>query len=131
MAEITAAMVKELREKTSAGMMECKKALVEAKGNMAEAEDIIAKSGHKKAAKSAGRTAAEGRIVIATSHKGVAMAEINCETDFVARDESFVQFCQNVIEKCLSEGEESLEKCLLLPLAGNTIEESRKNLIAK
>src|SRR4051812_10229902 len=110
MAEVTSLMVKELRERTGAGMMECKKALVEAAGEMEVAEDIIAKSGHKKAAKSAGRTAADGRIQISTSPLMALVIEFNCETDFVARDESFIQFCEKTTEKTLHEKVDSLEK---------------------
>lgn len=132
MAEITAALVKELRERTGAGMMECKKALVEAKGNMEAAEDIIAKSGHRKAAKTASRTAAEGKILIANSHQATAIIEVNSETDFVARDESFAQFSQKVVEKVLEQGTDDVEKLLILPLEGNeSVEDQRKKLIAR
>lgn len=132
MAEITAAMVKELRERTSAGMMECKKALVEANGDMQAAEDIIAKSGHKKAAKSAGRTAAEGRVLVAVGETGAAILEINCETDFVARDESFGHFCQQTVDIALKNGVQEVEKLNSLAFEGNnTVEEARKNLIAR
>lgn len=132
MAEITAAMVKELRERTSAGMMECKKALVEANGDMVLAEDIIAKSGHKKAAKSAGRTAAEGRITIACSPEVAVMVEINCETDFVARDENFMRFCETVANVALQHQAADTEKLLNLPFDNNlNIEDARKNLIVK
>ncbi len=123
--QITAAMVKELRERTSAGMMECKKALVEANGNMELAEDIIAKSGHKKAAKTANRTAAEGRIIIANTQEGAAMVEVNCETDFVARDESFIQFCQQVVDTA------SQNKIADVEQLNEKMEESRKSLIAR
>lgn len=132
MAEITANMVKELRERTGAGMMECKKALQEAQGNMETAEDIIAKSGHKKAAKSASRTAAEGRIIIATHSSAVVMLEINCETDFVGRDESFMQFCQQVADKALTAQPKEVEQLLTLPIEGHSsIEDARKAIIAR
>ncbi|MBI2790791.1 MAG: elongation factor Ts [Gammaproteobacteria bacterium] len=131
MADVTAAMVKELRERTGAGMMECKKALVEANGDMETAEDIIAKSGHKKAAKSASRTAAEGRIVIASNPQNAAVVEINCETDFVARDENFVQFAQQIAEKVLATGIVDADKLLEASMDGKTIEDARKNLITR
>jgi elongation factor Ts len=131
MADVTAAMVKELRERTGAGMMECKKALVEANGDMETAEDIIAKSGHKKAAKSASRTAAEGRIVIASNPQNAAVVEINCETDFVARDENFVQFAQQIAEKVLATSIVDTDKLLEASMDGKTIEDARKNLITR
>jgi elongation factor Ts len=123
MADITASMVKELREKTGAGMMECKKALVEAEGNMEAAEDIIAKSGHKKAAKSASRTAAQGKIVIVGSPQLMIMVEVNCETDFVARDENFSRFCDDVANAALKLETDEVEKL--------GVEESRQALIAR
>ena len=123
---ITASMVKELRERTGAGMMECKAALVEAKGDLSEAEIVIAKSGHKKAAKKAGRVAAEGMVAIQlTSNKdAVALAEVNSETDFVARHPDFQAFVKLVAEMALENKQEDLSK---LP----ALEEARQNLIAK
>lgn len=132
MAEITAAMVKTLRESTGAGMMECKRALSEAQGDMAVAEDIIAKSGHKKAAKSASRTAAEGRIMIAASTTKAVMMEINSETDFVAKDQNFITFTQTVAEMALHSGVEDIAALLELPFEGfDSVEEARKGLIAR
>ncbi|MFI4938684.1 MAG: translation elongation factor Ts [Candidatus Berkiellales bacterium] len=132
MAEITAAMVKDLRERTGAGMMECKKALVEANGDLQAAEDIIAKSGSKKAAKSASRTAAEGRITIASSGRQAAILEVNCETDFVARDENFIQFCEKITQQAVAKNVADAEQLLALPTEGNqTVEEVRKSLIAR
>lgn len=132
MADITAAMVKTLRENTGAGMMECKRALTEAAGDMTAAEDIIAKSGHKKAAKSASRTAAEGRVMISSSTQKAVMMEINSETDFVARDANFISFSQTVAELALQSGAEDLDTLLNLPFEGfESVEEARKGLIAK
>ncbi len=132
MAEITAAMVKELRERTSAGMMECKKALVEANGDMAMAEEIIAKSGHKKAAKTASRTAAEGRIVIVPTKQSAVMLEVNCETDFVGKDESFVKFCEQVAALAQSKGITDVEQLNTAALDGTqTVEDVRKSLITR
>ena len=132
MAEITASMVKELRERTGGGMMECKKALVEANGDMEAAEIIIAKTSQNKAAKTASRVAAQGRISIASAQEGAAMVEINCETDFVARDENFIPFCQQVADIALKNAVTENEKLLEAPYeVGMTVEDARKNLIAR
>lgn len=98
MAEITASMVKELREKTDAPMMDCKKALSEAGGDMQKAEEILRVRFGNKAAKSAGRVAAEGVVAIAISADGksAAMLEVNCETDFVAKTDEFKEFAKNI-----------------------------------
>jgi len=108
---ITAALVKELRERTGAGMMECKKALVETDGDIEKAIENMRKSGQAKAAKKAGRIAAEGVIVIHASEDGkkVAMAEVNCETDFVAKDENFLSFANAVAERVLESDVEDVE----------------------
>lgn len=126
MANITASMVKELRERTGAGMMECKAALVEANGDLAEAEIVIAKSGHKKAEKKAGRVAAEGMVEIQTSENkdAVALVEVNSETDFVARHPDFQAFAKYVANAVLESKQEDLAS---MP----NIEEARQALIAK
>lgn len=105
MAEITAALVKELRERTGAGMMECKKALVEANGDIELAIDNMRKSGQAKAAKKAGRVAAEGVILtkIAADGKYGVIVELNCETDFVAKDAGFKAFGEEVATAALNE----------------------------
>ncbi len=105
MAQITAALVKELRERTGAGMMECKKALVEANGDIELAIDNMRKSGQAKAAKKAGRVAAEGIILtkIAANGKFGVVVELNCETDFVAKDAGFIAFGNAVIDTVLAE----------------------------
>ncbi|OSN06636.1 elongation factor Ts [Lonsdalea iberica] len=105
MAEITAALVKELRERTGAGMMECKKALVEANGDIELAIDNMRKSGQAKAAKKAGRVAAEGIILtkIAEDGKYGVIAELNCETDFVAKDAGFKAFGEEVANAALND----------------------------
>lgn len=97
---ITAAMVKELRERTGGGMLECKKALEEASGNIDLAIDIMRKSGAAKAAKKAGRIAAEGliSIKIAPDDKSACMLEVNCETDFVSRNDDFRNFVSAITE---------------------------------
>jgi elongation factor Ts len=133
MAEITANMVNELRRRTGAGIMECKKALQEAQGELEVAEDIIAKSGSRKAAKSAAKTAAEGRIIITQSDKIGIMIEINCQTDFVAREETFINFTQQVAKIALDNQVTSLEALLEIPFDSETesVEVARQNMVAK
>ncbi len=99
---ITAAMVKELRERTAAGMMDCKKALQEANGDMELAIENMRKSGQAKAAKKAGNIAAEGTILIKTADSVAALVEVNCQTDFVAKDASFLAFANEVAEAALT-----------------------------
>lgn len=105
MAAITASMVKELRERTSLGMMECKKALVEAGGDIDKAIDDLRKSSGMKAAKKAGRIAAEGVVAakVADDNSYGVMVEVNSETDFAARDEGFLAFVNDVLEKAFAE----------------------------
>ena len=134
MAAVTAAMVKELRERTGLGMMECKKALVEADGDIEKAIDDMRKSGQAKAAKKAGRTAAEGGVVVATNDANTVavMVEINSETDFVARDDNFLGFCDKVAAAALSAGETDVAKIGELKLEdGSTVEEARQALVQK
>ena len=104
MAQITAALVKELREKTGAGMMDCKKALEETSSNLEAAVDWLRTKGLAAAAKKAGRTASEGLIGLATTHNSGALVEINAETDFVARNETFQNFVSKVAQVALIEG---------------------------
>ncbi|MEM9302291.1 MAG: translation elongation factor Ts, partial [Pseudomonadota bacterium] len=99
---ITAAQVKELRERSGAGMMECKKALQEVDGDIEAAIEHLRKTGLAKADKKAGRVAAEGRIELAQGDSGAVLVEVNCETDFVAKDENFVGFARNVAEAALA-----------------------------
>ena len=96
MATVTAALVKELRERTGAGMMECKKALVEANADIELAIENMRKSGAAKAAKKAGNVAAEGAIIIKEENGVAALLEVNCQTDFVAKDASFTAFAEEV-----------------------------------
>lgn len=131
---ISAAMVKELRERTGAGMMECKKALTETNGDMEAAIDLMRKSGAAKADKKAGRIAAEGRVVVAISASAqkAAIVEINSETDFVANDSNFVEFANAVGEAALANQPADVAALSVLKLAnGQTVEESRTALIAK
>ncbi|MCW9058051.1 MAG: translation elongation factor Ts [Gammaproteobacteria bacterium] len=131
---ISAAQVKELRERTGSGMMECKKALVEAGGDMEAAVELLRKSGAAKADKKAGRVASEGLIMIeigADGKRGV-MVEVNSETDFVARKDDFQQFAAAVARRALNDKPADVAALSALPLAdgGETIEEARKNMVA-
>lgn len=134
MAEITASMVKELRELTGLGMMECKKALTEAGGDMKKAEDLLRIKSGAKASKAAGRIAAEGVIgsYISPDGKVGALVEVNCETDFVAKNDEFQAFARE-LAKLVAENDpadvEALSK-LKLP-SGQTVEEARQALIMK
>ena len=129
---ITASMVKELRERTGAGMMECKKALVEADGDAEQAAEILRKSGQAKADKKSGRIAADGRIVVAVDGTQAAVVEVNSETDFVARDENFVAFSDAVAAAALAKGVTDVEVMANLQLSdGRSVEEARTDLIAK
>lgn len=131
---VTASQVKELRERTGLGMMECKKALVATDGDIEKAIEDLRKSGQAKAARKAGRTAAEGAIVVATSgdSKKAVMVEINSETDFVARDDNFLAFADKVAKAALEAGETDAAKILELPAGdGKTVEEARQDLVQK
>ncbi len=129
---VTASMVKALRERTGAGMMECKKALVETNGDLDAAAEELRKSGQAKADKKASRVAADGRIVIATDSGKAVIAEINSETDFVAKDENFIGFAESVAAAALSSGTSDVEKLVSQPLDGKkTLEEARTELVSK
>ncbi len=132
MAEITAKMVGELRGATGLGMMECKKALVEAEGDMAKAEEILRIKSGAKASKVAGRTAAEGVIVSEIAGKVGALVEVNCETDFVAKDESFLAYAKAAAKAVTEANPASIEELGAVKTAsGETLEEIRKNIVAK
>src|SRR5258708_24002886 len=128
---ITADAVKQLRERTGAGMMECKKALVETKGNLDAAAELMRKSGMAKADKKAARVAAEGTVAIERSGNDAALVEINCETDFVARSDEFQAFAKAVAAAALRAAPSSLEDLLELSHEGSTLDERRRALIAK
>ena len=132
MAQITAALVKTLRERTGSGMMECKKALLESNGDIEAAIEFLRKTGQAKAEKKAGRIAAEGLIVIRGSGQAVVMLEVNCETDFVTKRDEFRSFADAVAEQVLAQQPADLEALLALPLAGEkSVDQVRKDLIAK
>ena len=132
---ITAAQVKELRERTGSGMMECKKALVESDGDMEAAVEALRKSGAAKADKKAGRVASEGLIVVEVSAdaKTAVMVEVNSETDFVAKKEDFQHFVKAVAQRALNDKPADVAALVAMPLQdgdATSIEEARKNLIA-
>jgi elongation factor Ts len=133
MSEISASLVKELRERTGAGMMECKKALVEAKGDVEAAIEVLRKMGLAKVAKKAGQTAAEGAIATKSSADGklAVMAEINCQTDFVARDPNFRNFADAVVQTALAAKAENVEAIAKLAYGSSTIDQTRHELINK
>jgi elongation factor Ts len=133
MAEITASMVKDLREKTDAPMMECKKALTEAAGDMAKAEEILRVKLGNKATKAATRVTAEGvvGIHIAADGKLGAILEVNCETDFVAKNDDFLALVKNSVELVANQSPADVAALSALPLAGGTVESTRAALVGK
>ncbi|MGD9945652.1 MAG: translation elongation factor Ts [Burkholderiaceae bacterium] len=133
MAEITASMVKELREKTDAPMMECKKALAEADGDMARAEELLRVKLGNKATKAAARVTAEGVVGLwlADDAKLGAIVEVNCETDFVAKNDDFLAFTRDVAALVGRENPADVAALSALPLGGSSVEETRKALIGK
>jgi len=131
MAEITAALVKDLREKTGAGMMDCKRALTEADGNLEDAIDWLRKKGLSAAAKKSGRVAAEGLVGVASAPQKAAMVEVNAETDFVARNESFQGFVEAVANLALDVGDDiETLKAAPFPGTGRTVAEEIVHLVA-
>ncbi|MHB1303947.1 MAG: translation elongation factor Ts [Acidiphilium sp.] len=131
MAEITGAMVKDLREKTGAGMMDCKKALTETGGDMEAAIDWLRKKGLAAAAKKSGRTAAEGLVGVAHEGNKAAMVEVNAETDFVARNDAFQDFVETVAKLALSVGEDvEALKAATYPGKDHTVAEELTHLVA-
>lgn len=129
---ISASMVKELRERTGAGMMECKKALVETDGDMDAAAENLRKSGQAKADKKSGRVAADGSVVVKAKNGRAVVVEINSETDFVAKDENFANFAESVAEAALEFADTDVEAFGDSLLAdGRSVETARKELVAK
>jgi len=132
MAEITASQVKELRERTGAGMMECKKALTENDGNIESAADWLRKTGLAKADKKSSRVAAEGRIAMAQGDNKAVLVEINSETDFVAKDENFLKFTNEVAQTALASGAQDVDALKSANTSyGPTVDEGRQWLVAK
>jgi elongation factor Ts len=130
---ITAATVKELRERTGAGMMDCKKALQETDGDIEKAIEDMRKSGMAKAAKKAGRVAAEGLLVIKQDADSaqVVIAEINAETDFVTKDDNFKYFCEQVADCILANQPADIDSLMGCNIGELTVEETRQQLVAK
>ena len=133
MAEITASMVRDLRDRTGAPMMECKKALVEAEGNPAKAEELLRVRLGNKATKAASRTAAEGVVGIHVSPdaKTGAIVEVNCETDFVAKNEDFLKFASSLAELVVKRNPADVAALAALPFERSTVEEVRKALVGR
>ena len=131
MAEITAALVKDLREKTGAGMMDCKRALGETKGDVEQAVDWLRKKGLAAAAKKAGRVAAEGLVGVATDGRAGALVEVNSETDFVARNDAFQAFVKTATALALAKGDDlEVLKAMPYPGTGRNVGEELAHLIA-
>jgi elongation factor Ts len=132
-AEITASMVKELRERTDAPMMECKKALAEAGGDMAKAEEILRVKLGNKASKAASRIAAEGIVAVAVGADGrlATMVEVNCETDFVAKNEDFLAFGRNLAQLVADGNPADVAALSALPLGDATVEATRMALLGR
>lgn len=135
MVEVTASMVKELREMTGLGMMECKKALTETNGDMKAAEDLLRIKSGSKASKAAGRIAAEGVVgaYVAADGKCGALVEVNCETDFVARNEDFIHFAKNLAELAATKNITDVAALTeaLLTNSNENVETARKALVMK
>jgi len=128
---VTTAQIKELRDATGAGMMDCKKALIETDGDVEAANDFLRKSGLVKADKKASRVAAEGKIVVANEGGKAVMVEVNCETDFVAKDENFLSFADGVAKAALSVDGDDIDALLKADFDGESVEEKSKALVAK
>ena len=133
MAEVTAAMVKELREQTGLGMMECKKALAEADGDIRKAEELLRIKSGAKASKAAGRIAAEGivGVHVASGGKTGAMVEVNCETDFVAKNDEFRAFVNGLAKLVAEENPADVDALSQGTLGGQTVEATRQALVQK
>jgi elongation factor Ts len=132
-AEVTVALIKELRETTGAGMMDCKKALIENEGDMEESIAFLREKGLAKADKKASRVAAEGRIALATSDSKSVMVEVNCETDFVAKDASFLAYSAKVAAAALtlSDDDASMESLMAVADESMSLEEERQAMVNK
>jgi elongation factor Ts len=131
MAEITAALVKELRELTGLGMMECKKALGETDGDIKKAEELLRIKSGAKASKAASRIAAEGVIGVAVSGKTAGMVEVNCETDFVSRNDDFKAFANALAKLVIDKSPADVAALAALPYEGETVETFRQKLVQK
>jgi elongation factor Ts len=128
---ITADTVKQLRERTGAGMMECKKALVETQGDLDAAAELMRKSGLAKADKKAARIAAEGTVAVERAGSSAVLVEVNCETDFVARGDEFQAFARDLAQAALNSAASTVQALLAEPKGGAALDERRRALIAK
>tara|TARA_B100000809_G_C15098184_1_gene515839 strand:- start:998 stop:1852 length:855 start_codon:yes stop_codon:yes gene_type:complete len=130
---VPAAAVKELRQRTGAGMMDCKKALVEAEGNLEQASEFLRKAGQAKANKRASRVAAEGRIVVSSDFTvgRHVIVEVNSETDFVAKDDNFGKFSEHIGQCILTDMPGDMDALMEINVSGNTLEVTRQALVAK
>lgn len=130
---VTAAMVKELREMTGAGMMDCKKALVETDGDIEKAVDVLREKGLSKAAKKSGRIAAMGlvRMAFSDDHKKAAIVEVNSETDFVAKNDEFIEFVEGLAKLALESEAKDMDAFIQLSFDGGTVQDALTNKIAK
>ena len=130
---VTAALVKELRERTGAGMMDCKKALVETDGDIEKAIDYLREKGIMKAQKKAGRIAAEGlvRVAFGEENKTASIVEVNSETDFVAKNEEFIEFVEDLAKEVLVKGNMPMEQFMAEPFAEGTVQETLTAKVAK
>jgi elongation factor Ts len=131
--DIKPALVKELRERTGAGMMDCKKALVDTNGDIDAAGELLRKQGQAKADKKASRVAAEGRVVLKSDDRAghYVIVEVNSETDFVAKDDNFRGFAERVAAAALAHRPATVEALMSLAAEGRTIEEARRDLVTK
>ena len=130
MTEMTASLIKELRDKTGAGMMDCKKTLTEANGDMDAAVDLLRKKGLATAAKKSGRAAAQGLVSVSAEGNYGVVIELNAETDFVSRNDQFQKFLTDITELALKNKIDSIEALKAADLGGKTVEETLTNLIA-
>lgn len=130
---VTAALVKELRERTGAGMMDCKKALVETDGDIEKAIDYLREKGIMKAQKKAGRIAAEGlvRVAFGEGNKTASIVEVNAETDFVAKNEEFIEFVEDLAKEVLAKGNMPMEQFMAEPFGEGTVQETLTAKVAK
>ena len=130
---VTAALVKELRERTGAGMMDCKKALVETDGDIEKAIDYLREKGIMKAQKKAGRIAAEGlvRVAFGEGNKTASIVEVNSETDFVAKNEEFIEFVEDLAKEVLAKGNMPMEQFMAEPFGEGTVQETLTAKVAK
>src|SRR6202165_814910 len=133
MADVTASMVMELRGRTGRGMMECKRALTETSGDLGKAEELLRIKSGAKASKAADRVATEGLIgaTIAADGKSAAMVELNCETDFVARNKDFIDFARKLAQLVVDANPAGIATLTAMPLGGTTVESARQALVQK